>query len=77
MRSHWDRRHRQGSLVGGVFLLLIGTVFLLHNVGVLPVDMFRTWWPLILIFIGLAKLSCGSWVDRPQKPYDDFGPIQN
>jgi hypothetical protein len=34
---------------------------------------FRTWWPLLLIVIGVAKLiSPRRWERRP---YNDFGPV--
>ena len=43
-----------------VFLILLGLVFLAHNLGFLPLgalrDFFRTWWPLILIAVGAAGL---------------------
>lgn len=38
-------------------LVLLGIFFLLSNLGLLNVslaELFRTWWPLILIAVGLA-----------------------
>jgi RsiW-degrading membrane proteinase PrsW (M82 family) len=60
------------SLVGGVVLLLIGVVFLLLNLGVFQSMVFRTWWPLLLIVLGLTKLFGRSWWNRPRGPYSDF-----
>ena len=51
---------RQRSRTGAFVLILIGTLFLLINLGVLPVAELRVllakWWPLILIVIGVALL---------------------
>jgi len=56
----------RGSMqVGGVFwpvfLILVGTVILLVNVGVLPPQTWR-FWPLVFILLGLFKLS--GFVDQ-------------
>lgn len=39
-----------------VFLILVGTLILLANLGILPPDTWR-FWPLILILLGLLMLS--------------------
>ena len=42
-----------------VILIVIGVLFLLENLGYLPVplrELVRTWWPAILIVIGVAGL---------------------
>jgi hypothetical protein len=47
-------RHR--SRTGAYILIFIGAIFLLINLGVLPVAevraLFAQWWPLILIIVG-------------------------
>ena len=52
-------RHR--SRTGALILIFIGAVFLLINLGVLPVAELRVllakWWPLILIVIGAWLLT--------------------
>jgi Domain of unknown function (DUF5668) len=52
-------RHR--SRTGAVILIFIGSIFLLINLGVLPVAELRVllakWWPLILIVIGAWLLT--------------------
>ena len=57
MRSH--------SRTGAFILILIGVIFLLINLGVLPVAELKAllaqWWPLILILVGVAMLL------RPRK----------
>lgn len=56
-------RHR--SRAGALILIFVGAVFLLINMGVLPVAELRQllarWWPLILIVIGVWQLA------RPRK----------
>lgn len=56
---------RSRSRTGAVILIFIGTVFLLINLGVLPVaevrQLLAQWWPLILIAIGAWLLM------RPRK----------
>lgn len=53
------------SHVGAIILILVGTVFLLINLGVLPAAEIRQllskWWPLILILVGVWLLG------RPRK----------
>jgi hypothetical protein len=59
-------------LVLGIAILLAGIVFTLDNLGVLDADDFIDYWPLILVLVGLAKLtdarrtsgwiSAGLWV---------------
>ena len=50
---------------GAIVLILIGSVFLLVNLGVLPIrdlaHLLATWWPLILIAVGVSMLL------RPRK----------
>jgi hypothetical protein len=52
-------KHR--SRAGALILIVVGAVFLLINLGVLPVAELRQllsrWWPLILIVIGVWQLA--------------------
>ena len=44
---------------GGIFLLLLGVVFLLQSLGVLPWSLWNTlwrFWPVVLIITGLGLL---------------------
>lgn len=56
---------RSRSRTGAFILILIGVIFLLINLGVLPVaelrELLAKWWPLILIIIGVMLLG------RPRK----------
>jgi hypothetical protein len=51
---------RSRSRTGAFILILIGIIFLLINLGVLPVRELKAllaqWWPLILILVGLSML---------------------
>lgn len=52
---------RARSKVGAFILILIGVIFLLINLGVLPIaevrELLAKWWPLILIVIGVWLLA--------------------
>jgi hypothetical protein len=56
---------RSRSRTGAFILILIGVIFLLINLGILPVAELKAllaqWWPLILILVGVAMLL------RPQR----------
>ena len=47
-----------------VILIFLGLVFLGHNLGFVPFhvlrDLFATWWPLILIAVGVSGLMRGK-----------------
>lgn len=43
--------------IGAIVLVLVGTFLLLSNLGLLNInlmDVLKTWWPMILILVGLA-----------------------
>jgi len=46
------------SRTGAIVLIIVGTLFLLSNLGVVPQlgPLLRQWWPLILIAIGVIML---------------------
>jgi hypothetical protein len=52
---------RSRSNFFAVALIVVGTIFLLVNLGVIPHAEFRAllakWWPLILIVVGVARLA--------------------
>ena len=71
MKGHrYSRGGAGGSIAASMVLLLIGTAYLLFNLGVWPLEVIRTWWPLLLIVIGGAKVF--GWWYRPRRPYSDF-----
>jgi hypothetical protein len=43
--------------IAAIVLVVIGSIFLLSNLGLLSLsvrELFRTWWPLILIAVGVS-----------------------
>jgi hypothetical protein len=48
------------SKFGAVVLIVVGTLFLITNLGIFPAAELKAllakWWPLILIFIGVWNL---------------------
>ena len=46
------------SRTGAIVLIILGTLFLLSNLGVVPQlgPLLRQWWPLILIVVGVIML---------------------
>jgi hypothetical protein len=46
------------SRTGAIVLIIVGTLFLVSNLGVIPQlgPLLRQWWPLILIAIGVIML---------------------
>jgi len=49
------------SAVWPVILIVVGVIFLAHNLGFLPFAELRavisTWWPVVLIVVGVAALT--------------------
>lgn len=60
--------NQQGRWVGGVILILIGSVFLLANLDLIDRDtLHQLWkfWPLILILLGIRMLVRNEGCRRP------------
>src|SRR5712692_8904523 len=53
-----DRNPRRVSLVFPIILITVGVLFLLHNwrPAFDPWPILATYWPLILIFVGIGKI---------------------
>lgn len=51
-----NHTHRRGHYGFGIFLLLIGFVFLLSNLGIFSLSHLLVFWPIILIVFGLSFL---------------------
>lgn len=66
--------HYRRSLAGPVFLILIGTLFLLHEfAGINIILLFARWWPLFLILAGLIKIAEYEWARRSGTSGTHFG----
>ena len=73
MRSLWEARTSAiGRLCGGFLLLTLGTIFILINLGIVESRLVHTWWPLLLIALGTAKLIGWRGWRRTRRPYTDF-----
>ncbi len=59
---------RSRSIVGPIILIALGLLFLLSNLGWIPHigQLLVTWWPLILIVVGVSMLIERTW-DRSDK----------
>jgi len=50
-------RNASGGMIIGLGVIAVGVLFLLRNVGILYFDDIGQYWPVILIIIGISKLS--------------------
>jgi hypothetical protein len=51
----------------GIVLIIVGVLFLAHNVGLLELAWLMQWWPLILVGVGI-------WSILQRKPCDKASP---
>jgi len=47
---------RLGGLMWGIGLVLVGSVILLQYLDVMPFSVWRDWWPLIIVMVGVAQI---------------------
>ena len=67
LRGGANREHGsgEGRLVVGVVVVVLGVLFLLDNLGIVRVENIWQFWPVILIVLGLARLTtCSSNAGR-------------
>lgn len=53
------RTRRKDTLVWGIILIVIGLIFLLHNIDIDVWDSIARLWPVVLVVWGLWKLYFG------------------
>ncbi len=61
------RKHYGGGMLGGLFLVFIGLIFLLNNLGLVPGSVWgQLWkfWPVLVILIGIRILAGRNIVSR-------------
>ncbi len=59
-------RHRfSGAMLAGVVIIVVGTVLLLNQFGVLPHNIVLHFWPVALVGVGLIKIFSGK--DRGER----------
>lgn len=71
------RQYRRRSMFGPVVLILIGVAFLLANMHIISAArlgwLFATWWPLLLIVLGLVRIVEYSVARSQGGPTPRFG----
>jgi hypothetical protein len=70
-------RHERPPLVFPIVLIIVGALFLYANYrpGFDPWYVMKTYWPLILIFVGLAKIFDSATARRSRSPGASAGSI--
>jgi predicted membrane protein len=62
-QARWDQRNScggsnaTGGMIIGLVVIAVGVLFLLRNVGILYFDDIWQYWPVVLIVIGISKLT--------------------
>jgi len=56
MRDDNERGRSRRGLIAPLILILLGSVFLLQNAGLLPREIAHQWWPVLLLVVGVAML---------------------
>jgi hypothetical protein len=51
-----DDGRRVSRLIGGALLVLVGSLLVLQNAGVLEAGNFGDYWPLLLVWVGATRL---------------------
>lgn len=51
-----NNRSSPSRIVGGILLVLVGTVFVLQNAGLAHAGRISDWWPMLLVWLGLSRL---------------------
>lgn len=49
-------RNGQGTLVAGILLILIGSLFILQNFDIIYIGSIWSYWPLAFVLVGIVKL---------------------
>src|SRR5262249_2802601 len=57
IRSRACRNRGWGGLIPGAIILAVGVIFLLDSLGYVRARHFLQFWPMILIFVGIAKIA--------------------
>ncbi len=69
--SQLSRTRDTGQSLGGWILIIIGVLFLLSNLAIIPYDFFD-FWPVILILVGLLILKNAFWGFKKTPSSNDF-----
>lgn len=55
MWKQWEKEHRRGKILGGIFIVIIGSLFLARELGVVFPEWLFTW-KVLLIALGIIHL---------------------
>jgi hypothetical protein len=58
-RESGERADRSGGIITGLFLIVLGGLFLASRIGGLDLGPVWQYWPLLVIFFGVSKLVSG------------------
>ena len=58
------RKRADGSVFIGILLLALGLLFLFDKLNVMEVGSIWSFWPFILVVIGIQKLTTGDTLDK-------------
>lgn len=50
------RRDARGSVTIGLFMIVAGVVLVLDHLGLVQIGSLGSWWPLLVVAIGLGKI---------------------
>lgn len=56
MSRHGRDEDRVGGLLWGIGMVLVGTLILLQYLDVLSFRVWREWWPLVIVLIGVGQV---------------------
>lgn len=64
IESRASRRWNAGNIFWGLLLVLIGTLFLLQNLGVVDINFSNLWtlWPIFIIMAGVSMVAVRGWM---------------
>jgi len=51
-----NSRSSSSRITGGILLVLVGSVFVLQNAGIVHAGRLSDWWPMLLVWLGLSRL---------------------
>lgn len=64
VRAEPKKKYRSSSIFWGFAFIIVGTLFLLDNLGIASVDFGSLWqlWPILVIGAGVSMLSLSGWL---------------
>lgn len=61
----YERQRNHPEITWGIILIAVGAAWLLNNIGVLPLQNFWSYWPLLIVLYGIIRLfQSDTWEQR-------------